>query len=75
MFKNKKILWISLIVLALVLAVGGYYVYTIFFQPTEDESAETPQVQTAVARQGGSDRLCQRSRIGGSGYRVWGRIR
>ncbi|MFC1997401.1 efflux RND transporter periplasmic adaptor subunit [Chloroflexota bacterium] len=52
MFKNKKVLWISLIVVALVLAAGGYYAYTTYFQPAEEQETETPQVQTAVARQG-----------------------
>jgi multidrug efflux pump subunit AcrA (membrane-fusion protein) len=52
MFKNKKFLWVGLIILALVLAVGGYYAYTTYFLPSEVDTAETPQVQTAVARQG-----------------------
>lgn len=52
MFKNRKILWISLIILALALAAGGYYAYTTYLQPVNEEAAETPQIQTAVARQG-----------------------
>lgn len=50
MFKNKKILWIILII-ALVVAGGGYGLYT-WLTPDETETAETPGVQTAVARQG-----------------------
>ena len=52
MFKNKKFLWVGLIILGLALAVGGYYAYTTYFLPAEADAAETPQVQTAVARQG-----------------------
>jgi multidrug efflux pump subunit AcrA (membrane-fusion protein) len=52
MFKNRKVLWISLIILALVLAAGGYYAYTTYFLPAEEQASETPQVQTAVARRG-----------------------
>jgi len=52
MFKNRKVLWISLIFLALVLAAGGYYAYTTYYLPTGEQAAETPQVQTAVARRG-----------------------
>ncbi len=49
MLKNKKIIWI--IVITLVLAAGGYAAYT-YWMPAEPETAETPQVQTAVARRG-----------------------
>jgi len=52
MFKNKKVIWISLIILALVLAAGGYYAYITYFQPVDEDAAETPQIQTAIARQG-----------------------
>lgn len=52
MFKNKKVFWISLIVVVLVLAAGGYYGYTAYAQTTETETTETAEVQTAVARQG-----------------------
>jgi multidrug efflux pump subunit AcrA (membrane-fusion protein) len=52
MFKNRKILWISFIVLVLALTAGGYYAYTTYFQSAEQEAAETLQVQTALARQG-----------------------
>ncbi len=49
MSTNKKIIWI--IIITLVLAVGGYAAYT-YWMPAEPETAETPQVQTAVARRG-----------------------
>jgi multidrug efflux pump subunit AcrA (membrane-fusion protein) len=50
MLMNKKTLWIILII-ALVIAGGGYGLYT-WLAPAEAEVAETPAVQTAVARQG-----------------------
>ena len=52
MFKNMKTRWISLIVLTLVVAAGGYYAYTEYLQPVETEAADTSEVKTAVARQG-----------------------
>ena len=52
MFKNKKALWISLAILSLALAGGGYYVYITLIHPAEVEAEEVAQVQTAVARQG-----------------------
>jgi multidrug efflux pump subunit AcrA (membrane-fusion protein) len=50
MFKNKKTLWIILI-LVLVVAGGGYGLYTVL-TPEETETTDSPGVQTAVARQG-----------------------
>jgi len=50
MFKNKKTLWI-VIVLALIVFGGGYGLYSWLTLP-ETESTESPAVQTAVARQG-----------------------
>ena len=47
---NKKT-WIILGVLV-VIAVGGYAAYQVYFAQTSQEVATTPQVQTAVARQG-----------------------
>jgi multidrug efflux pump subunit AcrA (membrane-fusion protein) len=52
MIKNNKILWISLIILALALAGVGYYAYITYFQPTDVDAEEVAEVQTAVARQG-----------------------
>ena len=52
MFNNKRIRWISLIVLVLVVAAGGYYAYTVYLQPPEEETTDTSAVQTAVSRQG-----------------------
>ena len=49
MLKNKKLIWI--IIITLVLAVGGYAAYT-YWMPAEPETAEAPQIQTAVARRG-----------------------
>jgi flagellar basal body-associated protein FliL len=49
MFKNKKRLWILLII-ALVVIAGGYVAYTQWLIPEETVAAETPAVQTAVAR-------------------------
>jgi len=49
MFKNKKTLWIVLIIIFA--AAGGYGLYS-YFMPATEEVAETPGVQTAVARQG-----------------------
>jgi HlyD family secretion protein len=51
MFKNKKRLWILLII-ALVVIAGGYVAYTQWLIPEETVAAETPAVQTAVARRG-----------------------
>jgi HlyD family secretion protein len=52
MLKNKKTLWM-VIVVALVLIGGGYLVYTTWLAPSaETEAAETPEVQTAVAHRG-----------------------
>lgn len=50
MFKNKKTLWIILI-FVLVVAGGGYGLYT-RLAPEETAAAETPEVQTSVARTG-----------------------
>lgn len=50
MFKNKKTLWIILI--AALIAVGGGVGLFTYFGNNENEIAETPEVQTAVARQG-----------------------
>ena len=52
MFKNKKTIWISFIVLALALGGGGYFAYTTYFQPIEAVAAEATEVQTAVASTG-----------------------
>jgi len=52
MFKNKKVVWITIMILVIVVVVGGYYAYTTYFLPEETETAETSQVQTAVARVG-----------------------
>ena len=51
MFKNKRNLWITLI-LIVALAAGGYWVYTQYFAPAEVETTEATAVQTAVARRG-----------------------
>ena len=48
MFRNKKVLWILLIVL--VLSGGGYYAYARNAQSAT--AADQPPVQTAVARRG-----------------------
>lgn len=50
MINNKKTLWIVFIV-TLVIAGGGYGLYR-WLAPEEMEAAETPGVQTAVARRG-----------------------
>jgi HlyD family secretion protein len=50
MFKNKKFLWITFIIIIL-LAVGGYYGYTAYAQSTQP-TEETETLQTAVANQG-----------------------
>jgi multidrug efflux pump subunit AcrA (membrane-fusion protein) len=50
MFKNKSTTWFTLIVI-LVIAGGGIGLYS-WLVPEEMEAAETPEVQTAVARQG-----------------------
>ncbi|MFN2235517.1 MAG: HlyD family efflux transporter periplasmic adaptor subunit [Anaerolineales bacterium] len=52
MFKNKRIRWISFIVLVLIVAAGGYYAYSVYLQPAEGETTDASEVQTAVARQG-----------------------
>ena len=52
MFKNKNIIWITIIVVATLVVTGGYYAYVSYFQPAEDEAAETLEVQTAIARRG-----------------------
>ncbi len=51
MFKNKKILWTTLLVITLLVAGGGYYAYTVSAQ-TALETEETATLQTAVATQG-----------------------
>jgi multidrug efflux pump subunit AcrA (membrane-fusion protein) len=51
MFKNKNFVWIIILV-ALVLVAGGFYAYTNYYQLSETETTESPEVQTAVARQG-----------------------
>jgi len=50
MLKNKKFLWVTLIVV-LLLAGGGYYGYTAYAQ-TAQPVEETETIQTAVAYQG-----------------------
>lgn len=52
MFKNKKIVWITIIIVAIAVVVGGYFAYVTYFPPTQAETAEAAQVQTAVARRG-----------------------
>jgi RND family efflux transporter MFP subunit len=52
MFKNKKLVWIGLIALALGLAAGGYALYAFYLQPAETVVEETTEVQTAVASRG-----------------------
>ena len=52
MFKNKKVLWTSLIIIVLAIVGSGYYAYSEYFQPAETETAEAAEVQTAVARRG-----------------------
>ncbi|MBU0511218.1 MAG: biotin/lipoyl-binding protein, partial [Chloroflexi bacterium] len=49
MFQNKK-LWIILFFVIVIIG-GGYYYYSNFYRSTNTE-AETPTVQTAVARRG-----------------------
>ena len=51
MFKNKKILWV-VIIIVLALAEGGYAAYTYLWKPAETQITETPQVQTEVALAG-----------------------
>ena len=50
MLKNKKFLWITLVVVIL-FAGGGYYGYSAYAQSTQP-AEETAPLQTAVARQG-----------------------
>ncbi len=47
---KKKGFWISLVVVALI-AVGGYFAYNQFYQPTQVVAEEAP-LQTAVSRTG-----------------------
>jgi RND family efflux transporter MFP subunit len=50
MFKQKRNLWLALL-LVLALAAGGYWVYQQYFVPVETEESAA-EVQTAVARRG-----------------------
>jgi len=50
MFKQRKTLWITLLI-ALVVSGGGYGLYS-WLKPENVETAATPEVQTAVARLG-----------------------
>lgn len=50
MVLKKKGFWIGLLVVAL-LAAGGYFAYSRFYQPTEVEAQEAP-LQTAVSSRG-----------------------
>jgi HlyD family secretion protein len=51
MFKNKKILWTTLLVITLLGAGGGYYAYTASAQ-TAEPTEETAALQTAAASRG-----------------------
>ena len=51
MFKEKRNIWIAVIIVALLVVAGGYWAYT-SWGGTETEAAAPAEVQTAVARRG-----------------------